>query len=64
MLLAFSAEGADISDAVRLAHHAAVYLQDAHGAALFPTEPVATVQWVHPPSWSSLFGPDRPEAIY
>ena len=61
-LLAWSGEGDNVADAMRLAEAAARVIGsgDADKAAV----PSVGMDWKLPISWQSLFGGSRPEAIY
>ena len=62
-LLAWSGEGDNVADAMRLAETAARVMGssgDGDGAAV----PCGGMDWKLPISWQSLFGGSRPEAIY
>jgi hypothetical protein len=61
-LLAWSGEGDNVADAMRLAEVAASVVNGGMSRDT-ATEPVQT-DWMLPISWQSLFGRSRPEAIY
>ena len=62
-LLAWSGEGDNVADAMRLAEAAARVIDGGMSKRDMATQPVLT-DWVLPISWQSLFGRSRPDAIY